>query len=155
MNGVTRLAYAPHRTSEYPICPTAEPQPGGCWKATNNDFVERNPDGSARVRARPAATQLTPTALVDRVARYHGALDQHLADPLVPVPLIVPDFLCIHPFPDGTGRMARLLPLRLLCHSDYPEGRVGTIKRGRGARWVRLTRQQTSRAQNRKFGRES
>jgi hypothetical protein len=41
------------------------------------------------------------------IARYRTALDQHLADPLVLVPLVILDFLCIHPFPDGNGRMAR------------------------------------------------
>jgi Fic family protein len=62
-------------------------------------------------------------AMADLVARYRTALDQHLADPLVLVPLAVLDFLCIHPFPDGNGRMARLLTLQLLYHFDCDVGR--------------------------------
>lgn len=105
------------------------PQPGGHWKATNNDIVERHPDGSSRIRFHPVAAHLTPMAMADLVARYRNALDQHLADPLVLVPLVVLDFLCIHPFPDGNGRMARLLTLQLLYHFDYTVGRFISLER--------------------------
>ena len=104
-------------------------QPGGHWKATNNDIVERHPDGSSRIRFRPVAAHLTPMEMTDLVGRYRTALDQHLADPLVLVPLVVLDFLCIHPFPDGNGRMARLLTLQLLYHSDYAVGRFISLER--------------------------
>ena len=49
--------------------------------------------------------------------------------PLVLVPLVVLDFLCIHPFPDGNGRMARLLTLQLLYHFDYAVGRFISLER--------------------------
>ena len=68
-------------------------------------------------------------AMTDMIARYRLALDQHLADPLVLVPLVILDFLCIHPFPDGNGRMARLLTLQLLYHFDYAVGRFISLER--------------------------
>lgn len=105
------------------------PQPGGHWKATNNDIVERHPDGSSRIRFRPVAAHLTPIAMADLIARYRSALDQYLADPLVLVPLLVLDFLCIHPFSDGNGRMARLLTLQLLYQFDYAVGRFISLER--------------------------
>lgn len=105
------------------------PQPGGVWKATNNDIVERHPDGSTRIRFRPVAAHLTPMAMIDLVGRYRHALDQHLADPLVLVPLVVLDFLCIHPFADGNGRTARLLTLQLLYHFDCAVGRYISLER--------------------------
>lgn len=105
------------------------PQPGGNWKATNNDIVERHPDGTTRIRFRPVAAHLTPLAMQDLVARYGNAVDRHLADPLVLVPLAVLDFLCIHPFADGNGRMARLLTLQLLYHFDYAVGRYISLER--------------------------
>ena len=105
------------------------PQPGGHWKATNNDIIERHADGSSRVRFHPVAAHLTPMAMADLIARYRLALGQHLADPLVLVPLVVLDFLCIHPFPDGNGRMARLLTLQLLYHFDYVVGRFISLER--------------------------
>lgn len=104
-------------------------QPGGRWKATNNDIIERSPDGSSRVRFNPVAAHLTPTAMADLTARYAGAVDQHLADPLVLVPLAILDFLCIHPFPDGNGRAARLLALLLLYRFDYEVGRYISLER--------------------------
>lgn len=105
------------------------PQPGGHWKAANNDIIERHPDGSSRIRFHPVAAHLTPMAMADLITRYRTALDQHLADPLVLVPLVVLDFLCIHPFPDGNGRMARLLTLQLLYHFDYAVGRFISLER--------------------------
>ncbi|MES2832062.1 MAG: Fic family protein [Pseudomonadota bacterium] len=105
------------------------PQPGGYWKATNNDIIERHPDGRSRIRFSPVAAHLTPMAMGDMITRYRLALDQHLADPLVLVPLVVLDFLCIHPFPDGNGRMARLLTLQLLYHFDYAVGRFISLER--------------------------
>lgn len=105
------------------------PQPGGQWKATNNDIIEKHPDGTVRVRFQPVAAHLTPIAMNDLVSRYDTAASQHLADPLVLVPLCILDFLCIHPFPDGNGRVARLLTLLLLYQFDYAVGRYISLER--------------------------
>lgn len=105
------------------------PQPGGHWKAANNDIIEKHPDGSSRVRFSPVPAHLTPMAMTDLVTRYRESLERRAADPLVIVPLAMLDFLCIHPFPDGNGRMARLLTLQLLYHFDYAVGRFISLER--------------------------
>lgn len=105
------------------------PQEGGNWKSTNNDIVERHPDGSLRVRFSPTAAHLTPMAMSDLLQRYHNANEQNLADPLVLVPLCILDFLCVHPFADGNGRVARLLTLLLLYQFDYSVGRFISLER--------------------------
>lgn len=105
------------------------PQEDGRWKATNNDIIERHPDGASRLRFQPVAAHLTPMAMTGLAGRYATALDQHLAAPLVLVPLAMLDFLCIHPFPDGNGRMSRLLTLLLLYHFDYAVGRYISLER--------------------------
>lgn len=105
------------------------PQAGGNWKATNNDIVEKHPDGTVRVRFQPVPAHLTPMAMADLIGRYQVADDQHLADPLVLIPLSVLDFLCIHPFPDGNGRVARLVTLLLLYQCDYAVGRYISLER--------------------------
>ena len=105
------------------------PQEGGNWKSTNNDIIERHPDGSLRVRFTPTPAHLTPMAMSDLLTRFHNANQQKLADPLVLVPLCILDFLCIHPFADGNGRVARLLTLLLLYQFDYAVGRFISLER--------------------------
>lgn len=105
------------------------PRPGGRWKQTDNDIVERHPDGSSRVRFRPTPAHLTPIQLDALVQRYREAADRGGHDPLVLVPLVILDFLCIHPFHDGNGRTGRLLTLMLLYHYGYEVGRYISLER--------------------------
>jgi Fic family protein len=106
------------------------PNPGGRWKRTNNDIIEKNPDGTIkRVRFSPTPAHLTAMAMEQLVDRYQVAVDKALQDPLVTVPLTIFDFSCIHPFTDGNGRMARLLTLLLLYHFDYEVGRFISLER--------------------------
>ncbi|ABM59352.1 Fic family protein [Verminephrobacter eiseniae] len=104
-------------------------QPGGHWKSAADDIIERRAEGNARIRWRPVAAHRAPMVLSDMVARHRSALDRHWADPLVLVPLAILDFFCIHPFPDGNGRMARLLTLQLLSHCGYAVGRFISLER--------------------------
>lgn len=105
------------------------PNPGGRWKQTDNDIVERLPDGSRRVRFKPTPAHLAPMQMESLVERYRAAADRGTHDPLVLVPLAILDFLCIHPFPDGNGRTGRLLTLMLLYHHDYKVGRYISLER--------------------------
>ncbi len=105
------------------------PTPGGRWKQTDNDIIERGPDGKVRVRFKPTPAHMTPMAMDDLTKRYAEALRDAKQDPLVLVPLTILDFLCIHPFGDGNGRMARLLTLMLLYHFDYEVGRYISVER--------------------------
>lgn len=105
------------------------PNPGGKWKATNNEIVEKHPDGSKRVRFVPTSAHLTPQAMDDLIVNYKEAIHINHKDPLIVVPLAVLDFLCIHPFSDGNGRVARLLTLTLLYHFDYQVGRYISLER--------------------------
>jgi len=107
-----------------------QPGAGGRWKSTDNDIVERDSAGAiVRVRFRPTRAVATPQAMTDLVTRYQDAIDQRLAEPLVLLPLAVLDFLCVHPFTDGNGRVARLLSLLLLSHFDYHVGRYISLER--------------------------
>lgn len=105
------------------------PGAGGRWKAAPNQIVERNPDGSLRrVRFTPVSPVATPGAMEDLVGLFGEALHAG-REPLVAVPLAVLDFLCVHPFGDGNGRMARLLTLMLLYQHDYEVGRYISLER--------------------------
>lgn len=105
------------------------PQPGGQWKSTGNDIVEHHPDGSSRVRFRPVAPHLTPAAIETMTANHCEQARLASVDALVLTPLAVLDFLCIHPFPDGNGRTARLLTLQLLYRAGYGVGRYISLER--------------------------
>jgi Fic family protein len=103
---------------------------GGVWKSTNNDIVDRNPDGTIqRIRFRTVSAVETPQAVTDLVDAFGRATRKEAIEPLVIVPLAVLDFLCIHPFRDGNGRVGRLLTLMLLSHFDYRVGRYISLER--------------------------
>jgi Fic family protein len=105
------------------------PQPGGEWKAADNEIIERHPDGTVRTRFRPTPAFQT----ADAMERLHGSLrslwDGQCYDRLLVIAAYVLDFLCIHPFPDGNGRMGRLLTLLLLCQSGYGVGRYVSLEK--------------------------
>ena len=105
------------------------PSGGGEWKSTDNDIVERDKDGTIlRVRFRPVAAHLTAEAM-RQTEQLYAADVQTAVEPLVLSGLTVLDFLCIHPFRDGNGRMARLLTLLLLYHAGHRVGRYISLER--------------------------
>ncbi len=104
--------------------------PGGEWKPTDNEIIERAPDGEIlRVRFRAVSAVATPQAMEDLCARTAEATRGGEHDPLIIVPLAVLDFLCVHPFLDGNGRAARLLTLLLLYQAGYEVGRYISLER--------------------------
>lgn len=105
------------------------PQRGGRWKNTCNEITETRPDGSTRVRFYPTPPHLVPMQMEQLTRGYTEAVDAARQDPLVLIPLAVFDFLCIHPFNDGNGRVARLITLMLLYHFGYEVGRYISLER--------------------------
>lgn len=105
------------------------PTPGGRWKAADNEIIEKHPDGTVRVRFKATPAHLTPIAMEQLTTNYAAAIETAQQDPLIVVPLAILDFLCIHPFTDGNGRIARLLTLMLMYHFGYEVGRYISIER--------------------------
>jgi Fic family protein len=106
------------------------PEDSGHWKIVDNEIVEKNPDGSIRrIRFKPVSAVETPKAIDALAANYKEAIHRHNKEPLVVIPLTILDFLCVHPFRDGNGRVARLLTLLLLYHFDYQVGRYISLER--------------------------
>lgn len=105
------------------------PSEGGRWKSVDNTIDDVLPDGTHVVRFRPVRAVATPPAmqeLCDALRRHTQAED---VVPLLLVGAFVLDFLCIHPFRDGNGRMARLLSLLLLYQYGYEVGRYISLER--------------------------
>ena len=102
---------------------------GGRWKPADNEIVERHPDGKMVVRFRPVPAFATPEHMERLHERFRAACDEGKIEPLFLIAAYVLDFLCIHPFFDGNGRMARLLTLLLLYRAGYEVGRYISLER--------------------------
>ncbi len=96
---------------------------GGKFKNTDNVIAESGKDGKQRVRFTPVPAFQTPEAMEQLCQQFNNAIDDGRYDPLVLIPMFILDFLCIHPFNDGNGRMSRLLTLLLLYRSGYIVGK--------------------------------
>jgi Fic family protein len=104
------------------------PGGGGRWKPTDNQITETAADGTVRVRFTPVPAHAVPDAMAQLSDRFGGALAAGVIEPLLLIPAYVLDFLCIHPFADGNGRMARLVTLLLLYKSGYDVGRYISLE---------------------------
>jgi len=101
----------------------------GQWKRVENEIIEFRQGAAPIVRFRPVAVADTPAAVDELCLSYRHVLSQEGVPPLVAVSALVLDFLCIHPFRDGNGRVARLLTLLALYHHGYEVGRYISLER--------------------------
>lgn len=102
---------------------------GGQFKASDNIIEEEDASGNKFVRFRPLPAWETPEALISLCTAYNEAINKSEADPLLLIPMFIIDFLCIHPFNDGNGRMSRLLTLLLLYQNDYIVGKYISLEK--------------------------
>ena len=102
---------------------------GGSFKNSDNIMAEELPDGTKRVRFQPVPAWETSEAMDSLCSAFQMALTDPELDPLLLIPMFILDFLCIHPFNDGNGRMSRLLTLLLLYRSGYFVGKYISIER--------------------------
>ena len=102
---------------------------GGKWKSVDNEITATYPDGSRVVRFRPTPAYATPAAMEQLHAEFNNLWQSGNIEPLLLIPSYILDFLCIHPFLDGNGRMARLLTLLLLYKAGYEVGRFISLER--------------------------
>lgn len=101
----------------------------GQWKQVDNELVEFRPGGPPVIRFQPVSVLATPRAIEELCLSYRHTLNQNLAPPLLAVGTLVFDFLCIHPFRDGNGRVSRLLTLLGLYQQGYDVGRYISLER--------------------------
>lgn len=102
---------------------------GGYFKTADNVIAEMDNNGNRKVRFNPVPAWETPDAIEKICEALDEVFKDENIDPLIVIPMFVLDFLCIHPFNDGNGRMSRLLTLLLLYRSGYIVGKYISIEK--------------------------
>ena len=97
----------------------SSPDFGGKFKNVQNYIVATMPDGSSRTLFTPLAPVETPEAVQNLCETFNRAMELGEIEPLLLIANFIKDFLCIHPFNDGNGRMSRLLTTLLLYRSGF------------------------------------
>lgn len=100
----------------------------GRTKNNQNYISAKYPDGHVETIFTPLAPYETPEAL-DRICEeYNRVIGNMEVEPLIAIPIFIHDFLCIHPFNDGNGRMSRLLTTLLLYRSGFYVGKYISLE---------------------------
>lgn len=95
----------------------------GQYKTDDNIILEVDTSGNRRVRFTPASAEETPKAMEQAIFAYMDARNDTGINKLLLIPCFILDFLCIHPFADGNGRISRLLSLLLLYKNGFDAGK--------------------------------
>lgn len=95
----------------------------GKYKSVNNNIIEEDKNGRRRIRFTPVSAAETPETMRQLVLAYQVARDDPNINQLLLIPCVILDFLCIHPFRDGNGRISRLLSLLLLYKNGFDAGK--------------------------------
>jgi Fic family protein len=101
----------------------------GQFKKVDNEVIQLVPGAAPVIRFRCVKAKDTPAAVEEMCLLYRHALDQDNIPPLIALAGLVLDFLCIHPFRDGNGRVSRLLTLLALYQHGYEAGRYVSLER--------------------------
>lgn len=92
---------------------------GGAYKDTDNAIIEIDASGNRKIRFSPTPASETKKAMEQLVLAYTEAINDSGINKLLLIPCVILDFLCIHPFSDGNGRMSRILSLLLLYKNGF------------------------------------
>lgn len=101
---------------------------GGKYKTVDNVIEEEDTIGNTFIRFRPVPAWETAAAVEALCAAFEQAMGSEQIDPLLLIPMFILDFLCIHPFNDGNGRMSRLLTTLLLYRSGFYVGKYVSLE---------------------------
>lgn len=102
---------------------------GGKYKTADNIIEEEDAVGNKYVRFRPVPAWETAEAMEELCKAFDEAVAKEQIESLILIPMFILDFLCVHPFNDGNGRMSRLLMLLLLYREGYIVGKYISIER--------------------------
>ncbi len=101
----------------------------GKWKKKDNEIIRKKPDGTVEIIFKPVSADSVPEAIKQLCLAYRHSVEQLKYPELYATACLVLDFLCIHPFRDGNGRVSRLLTLLALYHHGYEVGKYISLER--------------------------
>jgi Fic family protein len=101
----------------------------GRWKKKDNEIIRKNQDGSIDIIFKPLGASSTPQAIKQLCLAYRYGVEQLNYPGLYAAACLILDFLCIHPFRDGNGRVSRLLTLLALYQHGYDVGKYISLER--------------------------
>ncbi len=101
---------------------------GGNYKNSDNIIAERDTEGNQKIRFVPVPAYQTPEAMENLCNRFIEEWEANSIDKLILIPMFILDFLCIHPFNDGNGRMSRLLTSLLFYKAGYIVGKYVSME---------------------------
>lgn len=101
---------------------------GGTYKNVDNVITETDSQGRQKTRFIPVPAFQTPEAVENLCSSFMDAWNKDQIDKMILIPMFILDFLCIHPFNDGNGRMSRLLTLLLFYKAGYIVGKYISIE---------------------------
>ncbi len=123
------LEISPRTIKELHRLSHAQAGDAGQWKKKDNEILKINPDRSMEVIFKPVCAALIPAAIEQLCLAYNHSVEQLKYPNLYAVACLILDFLCIHPFRDGNGRVSRLLTLLALYHHGYDVGKYISLER--------------------------
>jgi len=101
----------------------------GKFKEKDSDIIEKRPDGASSIRFRTVPAGETLSCITELIKSWHECLRETKIPPVIALAAFNLDFLCIHPFRDGNGRVSRLLMLLMCYHLGIEVGRYISLER--------------------------
>ncbi|HAH21013.1 MAG TPA: Fic family protein [Candidatus Omnitrophica bacterium] len=123
------MRIAPETVKELHRLCRGESWDAGKWKEKDNDIIRKHPDGRVEVIFKPVSSAKTPEMMEQLCLSYEHSVSQLKYPDLYAVACLVLDFLSIHPFRDGNGRVSRLLTLLALYQHGFMAGKYISLER--------------------------
>ena len=123
------MRIAPETVKELHRLCRGESWDAGKWKEKDNDIIRKHPDGRVEVIFKPVSSAKTPAMMEQLCLSYERSVSQLKYPDLYAVACLVLDFLSIHPFRDGNGRVSRLLTLLALYQHGFMAGKYISLER--------------------------
>ncbi len=123
------LAISPEIIQELHRLSRLDAGDAGQWKKKNNEIIKKQPNGRVEIIYTPMEANKVPDAMKQLCLQYQDSLTQSKYPPLYAIACLILDFLSIHPFRDGNGRVSRLLTLLVLYQNGFGVGKYISLER--------------------------